>query len=163
MDRPKPAALEREAVRTRTCTVDEMFDRIYQGNPFPQDSRFLPTDEGGVFKYFWVDDLVTPYEKRKVVYPIVEVDGVVAGLAKLRQSSYDPRVFCISFVSVDPYYQGRGYARLLAKEIVSFAQTHGITLKATSYSQVGHERLKSMAMRITEDAEVPFIDTDDRI
>ncbi len=163
MDRPKPAAPEREVVLTRTCTVDEMIERIYQGQPFPQDKRFLPTDEGGVFKYFWVDDLVTPYEKRKVVYPIVEVDGVVAGLAKLRQSSDDPRVFCISFVSVDPYYQGRGYVRLLAKEIVSFAKAHGITLKATSYSQVGHERLKPLASRLMKDYDVPFIDTDDRI
>mgnify|MGYP003527977158 FL=1 len=36
----------------------ELVDLIYQKKSFPQDNRFLPVDQGGVFKYFDLEDII---------------------------------------------------------------------------------------------------------
>jgi len=36
---------------TRIITRKDLMEEIYQGESLPQDERFLPTEQGGVFGY----------------------------------------------------------------------------------------------------------------
>ena len=162
MDRQKPAAPEREGIRIRTYAIPELIHRIYKGDSLPQDRRFLPKDRGGVFAFFHLPHLVGIYAKDEY-YPLLEVNGVAVGLAKLQQDTDQPDRLGISFISVDPKFQGRGYASLLVDELMRFAKSREATVYTSSYTDAGYEKLKPIFKRYADKHGVPFIDTEGRI
>ena len=142
----------------KIISAKELLNKVYQGEQLPQDIRFLPIEEGGVFKYFDLKDLVgvlTNIESK--FYSIAEANGEVAGLGELET---DPRVennLWIKFISVDPKYQGQGCATKLVEEIFQFAKNGGYSLEESFYSIEGEQKLKKLVHESAEKFEVKLI------
>lgn len=136
---------EQLKVETKILSEDELLEIIYKGASFPQNIRFLPLEGGGVFKYFSSKDITSISRlPSKKLFPVVCEAGKVVGLSELEQDPKDTQNFWIKFVSVDPAYQGKGYASKLLREIFQFAKDNGYTLELSFYSEQGLEKLKSV-------------------
>ena len=71
--------------------------------------RFQRPDEGGVFTYFYPEDVFDARLRDRNTYSVVEEDGMIVGIGKLTKllnEKNDIRV--IASVSVDSDYQKRG-------------------------------------------------------
>lgn len=149
---------------TRTMSSEELVDYIYKGESSPQDNRFLPTEDGGVFRYFDLEEIVGYFGKQKEKYfPVVEVDNKIVALSQLQKSPYAENTFWVSFVSVDPIFQGKKYASKLVKEIFRFAKEKQISLEASSYSEIGWQKLKRLFVEESEKTGVPWHDDEGRL
>lgn len=135
---------------------------IYKGESLPQDNRFLPIEKGGVFKYFNIKDLISIHNEKKF-YPLIELNNEVVALSELEESLNEQKSFWIKFVSVDPKYQGLGYASKLAEEIVRFTKEKGFSLESSSRSEEGYKKLKPLFNKLTEKYFVHYIDTDKKL
>ena len=151
-----------EPVNVKTLSATEFKDRIYKGENMPQDKRFLPVENGGVFKYLLLSDLIRNYRNGNRFYPIVETKKEIAGIAELEKSPYQEKTLWIKFLSVDPKYQGNGYGTKLAEEIFRFAKEEGFSLEGSIYSDIGRERLKKLLSRLAEKFGVEFVDGEDK-
>lgn len=147
---------------SKIITSNELLDLIYKGESLPQDNRFLPIEEGGVFKYFNIDDLTRTHNEKKF-YPLIEVNKQVIALSELEENPYQQKSFWIKFVSVDPRYQNLGYASKLAEEIVRFAKKKDFSLESSSRSEEGYLKLKSLFDRLTKQYSVHYIDKDKKL
>jgi len=129
-----------ELTIAKTIEADDLLNLIYQGESIPQDRRFLPIEEGGVFEYFSLEDLIDPNNKKEdFLYPIVEFKNKIVGLAELQKNPHAEKNFWIKGVNVDSEYRGRGYSRKLIEEICRFANERGFSLTPSSYSEEGKE------------------------
>lgn len=154
--KPEP---KREEITTEILTADQLKRTIYQGGSLPQDNRFLSTDEGGVFKYFFVQDLINP-TKSEMYYPVVKVDGVIAAMGKLEKDPYKKDNFWLSFVSVDPEYQGKHLATKVCEEVMQFSVQHKNTLELSFFTEVGYLKLSPVIHRLVEKYDVKLIGED---
>ena len=152
---------QREAfVESGIFTQDELKKYITEENPFflkLKDTRFLPVKDGGVFKYFnYVDDLrdnAFAKEKFQLFFPYIKEKDMIVALAKLTEAKeyyFKDNTFFISFVSVDPQFQGKGYASKLLEKIFQFAQEKNIHLQNSSYTDEGEEKLYDVVQRLRE-------------
>ncbi len=134
---------ETREIKTNVFSTQELLDLIYKGESLPQDSRFLPVGEGGVFKYFSVSDLSGPmsHKSEKNFLTIAE-GGIVVGLAELEQNPYDEHNLWLKFVSVDPLYQNKGYVNTLIEQIFIFTKQKNSTLGVSYYSEEGEEKIR---------------------
>lgn len=148
---------EMVSVDSGVMTKDQLAELIYKNQSLPQDRRFLPFNEGGVFKYFWLSDLTQIYEDADLAFPYIKEDGVVVALAKLMKGSKGKNTLAISFVSVDPKYQGKGYASKLYDEIFRYAKEKNMSVASTPYSDDGHRQLKTLGSRYAEKYGVNYI------
>lgn len=146
----------------KTITGNELMERIYQGQSLPQDSRFLPYDEGGVFKYFYLSELTGINGPGNKFYSTIETDGKIVGLAELCLSQYNPKNLEIRFASVDPEFQNQGHASSLAEEIFRFASAGGYTLETSAYSTEGFVKLKPKFNELAKKYKVQFKDTEEK-
>lgn len=137
-------------VESGVMSANELAELVYQGQGLPQDKRFLPTDDGGVFKYFWPRDLTPIFEDVDLAFPYIKENGVIVALAKLMKSSEGENTLAISFVSVDPKYQDKGYASKLYNEIFQYAKANNKSVASTPYSEEGQQKLKSLGKRYAE-------------
>ncbi|MFA6251128.1 MAG: GNAT family N-acetyltransferase [Candidatus Paceibacterota bacterium] len=141
------------SITTQTLNASELIDLIYKGNNLPQDNRFLPTEEGGVFGYF---NLMHAGRDNK--FPVVKEGDKIVGLSELEKSPYSDKTFWIQFLSIDPKYQNKGYASKLGEEIFRFAKQEGYSLETSSYTEIGYEKLKGLFNKLAEEYSVNFID-----
>lgn len=161
MERPSKKQLEqKEAVTAGTLNGEELFDLIYQGDSYPADKRFLDDKRGGVFKYFDLPKLVQ--RRKKLVYPNVMVNGKIVGLAELEQSPYEVGVWWISFLSVDPNFQGNQYASKVVEEIFRYAKEQGLIIQGSKYTADGRLKLKNKLGEVAGRLGVEFRDADER-
>jgi GNAT superfamily N-acetyltransferase len=140
-------------ITTQTLNANELTDLIYKGNNLPQDGRFLPTEEGGVFEYF---NLM--HAGRDSKFPVVKEGDKIVGLSELEKSPYADKTFWIQFLSIDPKYQNKGYASKLAEEIFRFAKQEEYSLETSSYTEIGYEKIKGLFNKLAEKYYVNFID-----
>lgn len=140
----------------KILSSDELLELVYKGQSLPQDTRFLSVEKGGVFTYFSLKDVESIHGGTKY-YPTVSVDNVIVGLAELEQDPAEHN-YWIKFVSVDPEYQGKGYASALIKEIFRFAKDGNFTLEPSYYSKQGSEKLKSVVERTATETGVKLIE-----
>ena len=166
MESNSPEQVEEPTITTATIAGKDLYDRIYQGQPTPQDTRFLPTENGGVFKYFDVHahdlDKNMNWTGIKVrQYSIVEVDGLTVGLSELENDPYREGNLWLKFISVDPKYQGKGYASRLTEEVFRYAKESGYTVQPSTYTKDGDKKLKRKIEEMSEKYSVKL--TDDRI
>ena len=140
-------------ISTETLNSEELINLVYKGNNLPQDIRFLSTEEGGVFEYFSL-----MHAGRENRFPVVKEGNKIVGLSELEKSPYTDKTFWIQFLSVDPKYQNKGYASRLAEEIFRFAKQEGYSLEASSYTEVGYEKLKDLFNKMAQKYSVNFID-----
>lgn len=147
---------EKEKISAETISANALKNIIYKGESLPQDNRFLSFKEGGVFKYFEIDDLFNNKENK--FYSLIKESQKIVGLSELEKNPYEENVMWIKFISIDPEYQEKGYASKLAEEIFRFAKENGISLETSSYSPEGHQKLKKIFKRLSEKYSVNFID-----
>ncbi|MFA6407821.1 MAG: GNAT family N-acetyltransferase [Candidatus Paceibacterota bacterium] len=159
MELPKIEKKENLDFSYKTITGKELLDRIYQGESLPQDSRFLPKERGGAFKYFNLSEVGGFLGDRvdDKFYPIAEISGEVAGLAELEKDPYKEKNFWIKFISVDEKYQGQGCATKLVGEIFQFAKDRGYSLEESFYSDEGEQKLKKRVRELAEKSGVELI------
>jgi GNAT superfamily N-acetyltransferase len=146
-----------------SCNVmsqKNMIDLIYKDKSLPQDERFLSIEDGGVFKYFDLEDIFSErYEnlpKREFI--LVQEGGTVAGIAGLRKNPYEKDGWWIGYVTVDPKFQGKGYATRLVDELFKNAAEKGITIETSGYSTSGDQKLRPLFHKYSEKYQVPFTD-----
>ncbi|MEY2665730.1 MAG: Acetyltransferase family [Candidatus Parcubacteria bacterium] len=137
-----------------TLTADQLYERICRDHEI--DPRFLPIDAGGVFKYFFVNDLSNPF-KGKTYYQVSPKDDIIAGLSELEVDPHKKNNLWIKFISVDPAYQGQGHAKVLAEEIVRFAKEGGYTLEHSSFSDEGKDRIYGLVDSVAKDYGVEIL------
>lgn len=144
-----------------TISAHALIDLIYKGSGSPQDERFLPTEDGGVFRYFNLADAI--HNKENKFYSLIKVDDKVIGLCELEKSPFQEKTFWIKFLSIDPEYQNQGYASRLAEEVFRFAKQEDVALETSSYTtKEGYEKLKPLFIRLAKDFSVNFIDKEKR-
>ena len=148
-------------IESKIISPQELIDIIYKGKSIPQDDRFLPIDRGGVFKYFDPRDLFENVENK--VYSVIKNDKEITALGELEKNPYSQDTYWVKFLSVDPVYQGNGYASILAEEIFKFAKKNNISLENSTYTVEGQEKLKAVFKRLAEKFAVNFIDSDKNI
>jgi GNAT superfamily N-acetyltransferase len=139
---------------------EDLLKRIYQGKSSPQDSRFLPVNNGGVFKYFHLEDIIGSnyFSKENKLYPSVQLQDKIVGISELEQDPYNENNFWIKFVSVDPLYQGNGYASKIIKKIFEFAKENNYSLEPSFYTEQGEEKLKNVLDRERKETGVTVIE-----
>jgi len=147
---------EQIKAETKILSADELLEIIYKGDSLPQDTRFLPLEDGGVFKYFYPGE-VAGISSSKKLFPVVREADKVVGLSELEQDPKDAQNFWIKFVSVDPEYQGKGYASELLRQIFQFAKDNGYTLEPSYYSEQGLEKLKSVIEKLSAETGVNLV------
>ena len=148
-------------IESKIINPQELIDIIYKGESIPQDDRFLSIDKGGVFKYFDPRDLFENVENK--VYSVIKNDKEITALGELEKNPYSQDTYWVKFLSVDPIYQGNGYASILAEEIFKFAKNNNISLENSTYTAEGQEKLKDVFKRLAEKFAVNFIDSDKNI
>ncbi|MDD4803633.1 MAG: GNAT family N-acetyltransferase [Candidatus Pacebacteria bacterium] len=145
--------------RTEVISSQDLIERIYQGGSTIRDERFLPFNDGGVFKYFDVGDLIykSHIHESNRLYLIVELGDLIVGISELEQDPNDPNNFWIKFISVDQEYQSNRYASLLVEKIFEFAKQNNYSLELSFYSKQGLEKLKKVIDRKIEETGVKIV------
>ena len=151
-------------VSTETLTKASLLDLVFKGESEPQDKRFLPTEEGGVFRYLYLPDIISSLNPQKEpLFPVVKDGDEVVGLAQLEKSPYKENRYWISFISVDPTYQGKRYASKLVEEIFNFAKRENVSLQASSYKEDGWLKLKDILKREAEKTGIEWEDEENKM
>lgn len=142
-------------VETKVLDSADLKDLVYGNGSLPEDKRFSHFEEGGVFKYFLPETLDRRGENK--FYPVVIVGGEIAGISELEKSPYQENRYWVKFMSVDPKYQGRGYASMLAEEIFKFVKLHDAELQLSLYTKDGEMKLRKVLERLSEEYSIPLI------
>jgi len=146
-----------QIIDAKTLTGQELFDLIYSNESEPQDDRFLGSDDGGVFKYFRIENLINIHKKREnFFYPVIRVDDKIVALCEMEKSPYEENLYWITGVSTDPAYQGKGYASHVLEETFRFARERGFDLEASTYTDEGSQKLKSVCRKLAIQYGVEF-------
>lgn len=138
---------------------DFLRERVYKGSSVPQDSRFLPKEQGGIFQY--IDFSQSLYEMRggsAVFYFCAENSGVVVGMAELEKDPNDNSVLWLKGISVDPLYVQRGIATVLIENVLQYVKNKNISLKVSSYSSEGEEKLRKKIEELAREKQVVLVE-----
>lgn len=158
------------SARVKILGNDELRDHIYgfyeDGNE-EEYKRFSPSRPGksasDVFKYFAKSDLTRDSIQ---VFPCVFIGDKIVGMAKLQKSPHDDEIkeniWWISFISVDPKYQGMGYSRLLVDALFKYAKDHDIVVQGSSRTKMGQERLGHLIDQYSKKYGVEYIPSEGR-
>lgn len=136
--------------------ADEMYKYITRSGKF--DTRFAKTRDDGknVFKYFDYSD----YQLVSIgvrFFGLI-VDNIIVALAHIRKSPNDENTWWLSYLCVDPIYEGKGYASELSDYIFKWFKKEGLTFMSSSYTEQGMIKLKPLFNRLAIKYNVPFID-----
>jgi len=145
-----------DKISTKILSREDLFDIIYKETSEFPDRRFSHPDKGGVFKYFDVrGGSIFPDSMH---YPVISVGDNIVGIGELKQNPHNDKNFWIGHISIDPEYEGLGYASKLAKSIFAFAKEIGYSVETSSYSDVGFQKLKPLFNKLAKEYGVEFID-----
>lgn len=150
---------EKPNVTAQTLARESFRELLYQGGSFLKDRRF---SREGAFKYFCPEEdlngVLALMGRTEDFYSVVKEADMIVGLSKLQKDSHDEETIVISFLSIDPEYEGRGYASALAREIFRFAKERNFTIKSSRYSEKGLEKLQPIFRRLASEFGVRFVD-----
>jgi GNAT superfamily N-acetyltransferase len=151
--------VEREVgnCQIKVLTSEQLIERIYQGEHTPQDKRFLPIKNGGVFNYFHLGDLIS-YNEKKLFFVSAEVDEKIVGLSQLGEDPYKENNLFLQFVSVDPKYQGKGYASKILEGVFDFANKSHKSLELSFYTDEGKQKLEKVVDRLIGKTPIKIFD-----
>jgi len=144
--------------KSKIISLDDLLEIIYQGQSLPQDKRFFPIKEGGVFKYLELKDLINVQSRiSKKIYPVIEMKNKIIGLSELEQNPDDESNYWFKFISVDPEYQNKGYASMLIEKIFEFAKKNNYSLTLSRYSEEGLQKLKNTVEKLIQETGVEIV------
>lgn len=147
---------QEQIANVETISGQGLYDVIYQGTGMVQDTRFLPVEQGGVFKDLDLRELTN--NKLTTFYPNIQVSGKIVALVQLEKDPGNENTFWKSFVNVDPEFQERGYATKVLEETFRFAKEKNMHLVNSSYNAEGELKLQKKNLEFAEKYQVPFID-----
>lgn len=141
----KPNFLQKEQIEPKfeIFKIEDLIKEVYQESNIPT-KRFSRVEEGGVFKYFDINDIPSIYSKEKDerIYPLIKINDIIVALSELEKDPYKENNWWIKFLSVDPKYQNKGYARKLLDEMFNYAKNNNLSLENSIYSKEGEKKLK---------------------
>jgi len=152
-------------VEVSTVTAEEFIDIIYNKNQILEDKRFFKSEDGGVFKYFDANDVLSGLKMGgDKFYSFIKTENLVVGICELQKNPYvEKNSYWIKMVSIDEKYQNQGLASKLIAEVIRFAKENNMTLEASSYKDEGYQKLKHILNRQSKEMGVEFIDTEGKI
>ncbi len=144
-------------IKITTISSTDLIERIYQGDSLPQDEQFLSADNGGVFKYLDLGELVQ--DPNSSYFSILELNQKIIGLSELKKNPNNDKNFWLMFISIDPKYQGRGYSYKLIDEVFSFSEKNAESLTLSFYSDEGEKRIKRKIEEKSIKSSIKVIDS----
>jgi GNAT superfamily N-acetyltransferase len=151
--------MKEKPIRVTVLTRKELDDVIYSKSTGDLKKRFRPSEEGGVFKYFYARDVWVNINRdldKEIFFPVVKEGGKIVAIAKIQKSPYEENLFWANYICVDPKYQGRGHATRLVREILQFAKDHGVAIKNSFYTKEGELKMKKIWARLVPEYGVEF-------
>ncbi len=145
-------------LESKVLSAQELMERVYKGEILPQDNRFLSIDDGGVFKYLFLDEVADYRNRERIIYPVVENENKIIGIAGLGKDPYKEKNLWVKFVSVDPAYQNHGAASKLLEAIFTYAKENGYSLQTSRYTDVGILKLRKKVHELAQSMGVPLLD-----
>lgn len=139
-----------------TLSKQEMLD-VCVDHARKDSKRFHELDHGGAFRYFFPEQL---YGAHELYFPVVMINNEIVGMAQLNKSPYRENTAWISFISMDPKYQGMGHASVLVDELFHFASQKGWDIEGSSRSEMGQQRLSHLIDRCSRKYGVKYIPSD---
>lgn len=137
----------------------EFYEYISKNGPNNTfDTRFLLKNDGGnkAFKYYQYDDF--KIEPKNVFFFGLEYNNQLIALAHIRKSPHLQNTYWLSYLCVDPLYEHKGYATILAEYIFKWYKQHGLQFETSSYTEIGYIKLKPLFNRLALKYNVNFID-----
>lgn len=140
----------------RVFTADEFIKYLNRDGEY--DKRFLYKRDGGhkVFKYFMYDDY--RIDRRNVFFFGLVVDGIIVALAHIRKSNKSDDTYWLSYLCVDPEFEGLGYASKLADNMFQWFKEKNLTFETSSYTEQGMVKLKPLFNKLAIKYDVHFKD-----
>lgn len=156
-----PTKIEKKEHEPEVCVevlnTDELEQMIEQGNA-ELKRRMKSPEDGGAFTYFFPDITFDHRMRDRSMHVVVNENGNVVGIGKLTKMINQTDVYEIAAVSVDPEFQGRGYARKMLEEMFRLAREKHWTLVSSGYSTDGKEKLEKIDRELAEKYQVTFFD-----
>ncbi len=151
---------KKEKISVEILERDELKKIIYQNGSFP-DNRFVDPDKGGVFYYFDLQELINPVNQDKMIFPVIKEGDLIVGIIDMEYSPTQKNVVWAKGVSVDPKYQGKGYASILLEKMFKYAQQNNLTLQISRYGNTGdgEKLLKGPTERLAKQYGVKIINS----
>jgi len=122
------------------------------------DPRYLVKNDGGskVFKYYQYSDYQNNTDD--VYFMGLMVDNIIVALAHIFKSPYHKNTYSLSYLCVDPLYEGKGYASILADNMFQWFKENNVQFETSSYTEQGFIKLKPLFNKLALKYNVPFID-----
>jgi GNAT superfamily N-acetyltransferase len=118
------------------------------------------------FKYMQLDsDMRKDYDQSDIINNLkqvyffgLEVNDIIVALAHIRRSPYIENTYWLSYLCVDPDYEGAGYASQLSEYIFKWFRERNLQFETSSYTEDGFVKLKPLFNKLATKYGVPFID-----
>ena len=146
--------------------ADQFYKYLWRTGEF--DLRFKNKMDGGDkrFKYMQLDlDMRKDYDQSDIINNLkqvyffgLEVNDITVALAHIRRSPYIENTYWLSYLCVDPDYEGNGYASQLAEHIFKWFRERNLQFETSSYTEEGFVKLKPLFNKLATKYDVPFID-----
>jgi GNAT superfamily N-acetyltransferase len=143
---------------------DEFYEYISTNGPQKTfDPRFLRKNDGGkkAFKYYEYQDYSSMYVNvdNTIFFGIFEND-IMVGLSRiyLNDINKSKNIWWLTYLCIDPIYEGKGYATQLADYIFKYFKQNNYTFETSSYTEQGFIKLKPLFNRLALKYNVTFID-----
>lgn len=146
--------------------ADQFYKYLWRTGEF--DIRFKNKMDGGNkrFKYMQLsDDMRKDYDHpdtinnlRQVYFFGLEVNDIIVALAHIRRSPRLEKTYWLSYLCVDPEFEGNGYASQLSEYIFKWFKEHNLQFESSSYTEDGFIKLKPLFNKLANKYSVPFID-----
>lgn len=143
----------------KVYNADEFYKYISTNGPNEEfDPRFKLKNDGGnkAFKYYQYSDYQV--DSNNVYFMALEVDNIIVALAHIRKSKYIENTFFLSYLCVDPLYEGMGYASQLANNMFQWFKENNLQFESSSYTEQGFVKLKPLFNKLALKYDIPFID-----
>ncbi|NCU41851.1 MAG: GNAT family N-acetyltransferase [Candidatus Moranbacteria bacterium] len=138
---------------------DFLNEKVYKGSSVPQDPRFFPKEQGGVFQYIdFSQSLSDMRGEGGVFYLCAENSNVVVGIAELEKDPNDKFIFWLKGISVDSLYVQRGVATILIENVLQYVKDENVSLKVSSYSSEGEEKLRKKIEELAREKQVVLVE-----
>jgi len=93
------------------------------------------------------------------------VNGEIVGIVKYKVGGcysfmYPEYNNWISYVSINPKHQSKGYSKLLLDELFKFTQERNLSILSSGYTKKGYNRIRPYMRKLAEKYNIDFKDSD---